>query len=337
MTAHIGRNESFFFPDGKLRYVVVASDEAGDTLAGTLDPNRIAVTLDYVAEGAPQPVPQRVDERALLGALRGRALISRNDCVVCHFETSAVDQAIPTYTQIATRFGGNLAAAPALVVKIRNGSQHAWGEIPMPGHPELSDEDATAIAYYILSFANQARQEFLPVAGSIALPLQDHLVRDRFGTRMPGEFVLSASYSGPGAGTEGFGSVTARLRYASLPATAYDEAEGIQTVELDGATLLAPGDSQGRLVYRGIDLTGIGSISFLGLGEQQGWPGGSVELRLDSARGARLGAGRLTYDSEAPTVGELRIGLAPVAGRHDLYVVLRGKLAVARLCFGCGD
>lgn len=333
VSVHIAPNESFVFPDGHLDYVVVASEDSADTLAGTLDPNRTAVTVSYVEPGGEPQAPKPVDPRTLLGALRGRALIAQNDCVVCHFEASSVPQAIPTYTQIATRFMGNLAAAAALVVKIHNGSQHAWGEIPMPGHPDLSDADATAIAYYILSFANDDRQQFLPLSGELSVPLAEHRVRDRFGTHWDGKFVLTASYSGSDA--DGFGSTMHALRDANVAAVSFDDAEDVQTVTLDGAELVAPKGTQGRLVFKGIDLSGITAITVRGLGSSEQWTGGRVELRLDSPRGQRLGDGRLDYDAATPTVGEVVVRITPVSGRHDLYVVLRGKIAVARLCFAC--
>jgi cytochrome c len=337
VTVHVGRNESFLFPDSTLDYVVVISTPRGDSLAGTLDTQHAAVTFRYLADGYADFVPPVTDSRLVLGATRGRALIAGNDCVVCHFEASDVAQAIPTYTNIAERFMGNLDAAPVLALKMISGSQNAWGNIPMPGHPNLPMEDATAIAYYILSFNNAEREEFLPLAGTIKAAVEPVMRAGAFGEYFPGRYVLAATFSDPDAGKAGgsTGYAVKALRSANVLVSTCDESEDMQRVTAGVETMMAPQQRSGHLMFRDLDLSGIRWLTVLAQGSAESWPGGSVEARIDSPRGRRIGSVRVSHQGSDVVVSKSRMELVPTVGRHDLYLVIRGALALGSLCFNC--
>ena len=80
----------------------------------------------------------------------GLALAQRAGCVACH----AADVRIvgPALRDIAARYAGDAGAAAALAGKIREGSQGAWGSVPMPAQP-VSAAQASELVRWILDGA----------------------------------------------------------------------------------------------------------------------------------------------------------------------------------------
>jgi cytochrome c len=79
----------------------------------------------------------------------GQALINSSDCRTCHKDDSKLIG--PAYQDVAKKYENNAANVKMLTEKIINGGQGNWGEIPMAGHPNLSQDDASAMVDYILS------------------------------------------------------------------------------------------------------------------------------------------------------------------------------------------
>ncbi len=80
---------------------------------------------------------------------KGAQLIEQSDCVGCH----RVDQKIlgPAYEAVAQKYENTEKNVDYLASKIIEGGKGVWGEVPMTPHPGLSEEDAKAMAQYILS------------------------------------------------------------------------------------------------------------------------------------------------------------------------------------------
>jgi cytochrome c len=79
----------------------------------------------------------------------GKALIEASDCLTCHKDDSKLIG--PAYQDVAKKYESNEANIKMLSEKIIKGGQGNWGEIPMAGHPNVSEEDASAMVEYILS------------------------------------------------------------------------------------------------------------------------------------------------------------------------------------------
>jgi cytochrome c len=80
---------------------------------------------------------------------KGLALIADSDCLTCH----KIDEAStgPSYRQVADRYAASSdTAVPYLAGKIITGGKGVWGEAYMTPHSDLSNEDAEAMAKYIL-------------------------------------------------------------------------------------------------------------------------------------------------------------------------------------------
>jgi cytochrome c len=91
---------------------------------------------------------------ALLGclmtapALASQQLAQKNACVACH----AADRKLvgPSYADVAKKYGTQASAVAQLTESIRKGGVGKWGPIPMPAQPNLSEDDAKALAQWVL-------------------------------------------------------------------------------------------------------------------------------------------------------------------------------------------
>ena len=92
---------------------------------------------------------------AALGAMASNAafanaeLAKQKNCLACH----AVDAKLvgPGYKEIAAKYRGDKSAEAKLAKKIREGGKGAWGEIPMPANPQVSEAESVTLAKWVLS------------------------------------------------------------------------------------------------------------------------------------------------------------------------------------------
>ncbi|MBI5781460.1 MAG: c-type cytochrome [Rhodocyclales bacterium] len=70
-------------------------------------------------------------------------------CTACH----GVDHAIvgPAYKDVAAKYKDRPDALAYLMAKIKNGGSGVWGEVPMPPHPALSDDELEGLAQWVIS------------------------------------------------------------------------------------------------------------------------------------------------------------------------------------------
>jgi cytochrome c len=82
-------------------------------------------------------------------ALADEAGLKKNNCMACH----SVDKKLvgPSYKDVANRYRGQSDAADKLAKKIRAGGSGAWGPIPMPANPQVSEAEAKKLAEFILN------------------------------------------------------------------------------------------------------------------------------------------------------------------------------------------
>jgi cytochrome c len=86
-------------------------------------------------------------------ASRGPAALAReSNCLACHATASRMVG--PSFREMAERYRGDAKAEATLSGRVRAGVQGNWGAIPMPPHPNLSEEDARSLVRWILSGAS---------------------------------------------------------------------------------------------------------------------------------------------------------------------------------------
>lgn len=76
-------------------------------------------------------------------------LARKHACTGCH----AVNEKMvgPSFTEVAKRYADKPAAVETIAKSITTGSKGAWGEMPMPAQPQLSAQDAEALARWVMA------------------------------------------------------------------------------------------------------------------------------------------------------------------------------------------
>jgi cytochrome c len=76
-------------------------------------------------------------------------IIGKSDCATCHKVNEASTG--PAWKDVAKKYEHTDANVKMLAGKIIKGGSGNWGTIPMTGHPNLTEEEATTLANYVLS------------------------------------------------------------------------------------------------------------------------------------------------------------------------------------------
>ncbi|MDH5207745.1 MAG: c-type cytochrome [Burkholderiaceae bacterium] len=76
-------------------------------------------------------------------------LAKQKNCLACH----AVDKKLvgPSYKDVAAKYKSDKGAQAKLAQKIREGGVGAWGQVPMPANPQVSEPEAQTLAKWVLS------------------------------------------------------------------------------------------------------------------------------------------------------------------------------------------
>ena len=84
-------------------------------------------------------------------ALASADLAKAKNCLACH----ATDKKVvgPSYQEVAAKYAKDKDAQGKLAKKIREGGVGAWGQIPMPANPQVSEAEAQTLAKWVLAGA----------------------------------------------------------------------------------------------------------------------------------------------------------------------------------------
>ncbi|HET9003704.1 MAG TPA: PKD domain-containing protein, partial [Gemmatimonadaceae bacterium] len=320
-----GGNRTFFFPGVPIRYAVRVTDrEDGSLQNGRISAERVDVSADYLKQGmalAPM-APKRDLVAPPRAAMPGKNLIEGSDCLACHqYNRKSIG---PAYIDVARKYHDDSTAMAHLVKKIRGGGSGVWGPVMMPGHPQVSEEQASRIVAYILSLADR------PSTAPRMSPRGTYVPADTTGSSPQGVIVLRAAYTDRGA--NGMPAISKEqsivLRAPTLVVASGEMSEGVQKqsvpqLPVEITVVSRPGAS---VKLKQLDLSGISAVTLVAMAPASYQAsGGSIELHRDSASGPLLGASepvQPTADSTAPPA-RLRVALQPTSGVHDLYLVFR--------------
>lgn len=80
--------------------------------------------------------------------IKGLEKVKGSDCTSCHM----VERKIvgPSYADVAAKYETTEENITMLAQKVIAGGVGVWGEVPMPAHPGLSEEDAKDMIRYVL-------------------------------------------------------------------------------------------------------------------------------------------------------------------------------------------
>jgi cytochrome c len=275
-------NQDFFFANNTIHYEVeVADHEDGSLKAGTIRPDQVSFTIDYVSAGFDY-VDVTLGHAKVDAATRtavAETMIARSDCKSCH-HVDAVGVG-PSFTKIMQRYKGRSDAPEYLAGKILKGSAGVWGkEAAMPAHPDMHAADVRAIANYILGIGASQK---VKTSGTFdtSVPKDDNRL---------GKWIIRAAYTDhpkdslPSLSTE---SVVI-LRAPMIQAVDADVADGLIRDHLDEYTFLTARKGS-HIVLKNIDLTSVKQIQLI-----PNWhlydiyKGAKITLRLDKVDGQLL-------------------------------------------------
>lgn len=314
-------NKSFYVANKSFEYDIKVKDKEDGTLNNGIDPENVAVNIDYLAEGFDKIAIAQGHRSADANAAfsTGKKLIEASDCKACH---SPDKKSIgPSYRDVASKYKGDKEAVDRLAKKIISGGSGVWGETAMAGHPQISTADASEMVKYILNFANEKpKAKSLPLKGTYTakLPAND---------KGKGVFIVRAAYEDQGAnGLPALKSEeTFTLRNASLGAHDFDKYEDVNKMSFGGRNLAMPAKSGAYMVLNKVDLNDVTELQIQAMAPkpQVNALGGKVELRLDSPKGKLVGESQFLEPSEtmSMTPNFLKIPIGKVEGIHDIYVV----------------
>ncbi len=78
-----------------------------------------------------------------------QALAQKSACMSCHQVAKKVVG--PALQDVAKKYKGDAAAEAHLINVIKKGGKGVWGPVPMPPHPQVSDDNAKKLAAWVLS------------------------------------------------------------------------------------------------------------------------------------------------------------------------------------------
>ena len=100
---------------------------------------RILLVLASMAAGLAVSTP----------ALADLQLATAKNCMACH----AVDKKLvgPSYKDVAAKYAGQKDAVDKLAQKVVKGGSGAWGAVPMPANPQVTEAEAKQLVGWIMT------------------------------------------------------------------------------------------------------------------------------------------------------------------------------------------
>ena len=76
-------------------------------------------------------------------------LAKAKNCMACHAVATKVLG--PAFKDVAAKYAGQKDAEDKLVGKVLKGGAGAWGTMPMPANPQVSDAEARTLVKWVMA------------------------------------------------------------------------------------------------------------------------------------------------------------------------------------------
>ena len=121
----------------------------------------------------------------------GEQLARGSNCFSCH----AVGHKVvgPSFAAVAKRFAHQPGAKALLVHAVKFGHVGTWGDIPMPAHPELTEQQLGEVVSWVLSISPTAEHGVIPAAKTYRYTVDGKQVTLDFPVFRPGTKKVTAS------------------------------------------------------------------------------------------------------------------------------------------------
>ena len=82
-------------------------------------------------------------------AMANADLAKAKNCMACHAVATKVLG--PAFKDVAAKYAGQKDAEDKLVSKVLKGGAGAWGTMPMPANPQVSDAEARILVKWVMA------------------------------------------------------------------------------------------------------------------------------------------------------------------------------------------
>jgi len=82
-------------------------------------------------------------------AMANADLAKAKNCMACHAVATKVLG--PAFKDVAAKYAGQKDAEDKLVNKVLKGGAGAWGTMPMPANPQVSDAEARTLVKWVMA------------------------------------------------------------------------------------------------------------------------------------------------------------------------------------------
>jgi cytochrome c len=86
---------------------------------------------------------------ASTSAMANADLAKAKNCMACHAVANKLVG--PAFKDIAAKYAGQKDAEDKLSAKVQKGGSGAWGAVPMPANPQVSEAEAHTLVKWVLS------------------------------------------------------------------------------------------------------------------------------------------------------------------------------------------
>lgn len=343
VSVRVKGNQSFYFEGRPVKYMVdvqgmtdsgavsKAGSAAGERAGAVSAKEGLVVSADY-AEGSDRAGDPQ-GHQFLSAAVAGKNMMLSLDCQTCH---KVSEKSIgPSFEAVAKRYQHDPKMVSYLLDKVTKGGSGKWGEVAMPAHPSLKEEDLRQIIGWIQTLSGENKlTPSLPAAGSVD-PTLHKPVKDK------GILTISASYTNKGGNNikplTGSGSVSLRnsrinFNHVTGLAAGFNR-DHIDLGEVTHAELgidwaKEPSSAQPGSVSSGSAQSGLSRPRSASSG-----PAYAFELRLDSTGGKKIaafnfaGVRTVASGDKKHFIQAVRSAVQPVSDgkKHHLYIVNTAK------------
>ncbi|PKQ44480.1 ThuA domain-containing protein [Confluentibacter flavum] len=304
----IGGNSSFFLPGSYVAYDVTVTDPDGNEKVNN---DNIFVSVDYLEQIDNEE--DYLGHQEVSAAATGKALTQSMDCKACHKE--AETSIGPKYIDVAEKYKNEKRAISYLQQKIVSGSSGVWGEVMMPAHPNITLDESSQIASYIMALADDgAKNQSLPAQGKVKADPKnpDQLMR------------ITATYTDEGevGAIPLTGSKSVILPSSTVAFKEDMKKEGVGARSFNGGAMAILDQAKGWFELGTVDLTGVKSVILNArFFRQPPKAQYAFEVRLNAPDGPILGRGSMPKPKAGERNVMINVPIKAQTGQTNLYVI----------------
>lgn len=307
ISLELAGNKTFYWKDRPLSYRVKVSDAEDGEIGAGISAQSVAASFEFLDQTEDKVVAALGHEEATARSLAayGEELIGESGCIACH----GIEQKIvgPAYRDVGKRYASRPDAREYLIGKILNGGSGVWGGPAMAAQEQLNENQAMAMAAFILTLAEGEARKAFPMDGS--LNFNQHA-----GAGEGSSYLFSVSYQDQGTDLSDPIRRDMTMRFIS---PVIDAATAI----LERSSKVAVVRSGGLRVRAG-DYASYGMMDFSGLSQltltYRSTEGAVINVLADSPEGPSLGLGTVEATGEGEY--QITIDITEMDGFHELYL-----------------